>query len=125
MKRPPTVLMIAYYFPPMGGAGVQRTLKFARYLPEFGWQPHVITAQEKLNIQDSSLANEIPADLPITRTSILRLPRQLPWRLRNFISRWLLLVDEQIGWLPYAEKAGRRIISAGGIKAIYSTSAPY
>jgi glycosyltransferase involved in cell wall biosynthesis len=38
------VLVIAYYFPPMGLSGVQRTLKFVKYLPEFGWRPIVLTA---------------------------------------------------------------------------------
>ena len=38
------VLFVAYYFPPMGGAGVQRSVKFVRYLPEFGWSPVVVTA---------------------------------------------------------------------------------
>ncbi len=125
MNDLPGVLMIAYHFPPMGGPGVQRTLKFARYLPEFGWQPHVLTARDGVNLQDASLEKELPTDLSVTRTPILHLPRQLPWRLRNFIGRWLLLVDEQIGWLPYAKSAGRRLIAAGGIKVIYSTSAPY
>ncbi len=46
MNGKPGVLMIAYYFPPMGGAGVQRTLKFAKYLPEFGWSPHVLTVRD-------------------------------------------------------------------------------
>lgn len=37
------MLVIAYYFPPMGLSGVQRTLKFVKYLPEFGWKPIVLT----------------------------------------------------------------------------------
>ena len=37
------VLFITYYFPPSGGPGVQRSLKFVRYLPEFGWKPTVLT----------------------------------------------------------------------------------
>ena len=37
------VLLISYYFPPSGGPGVQRVLKFAKYLPDFGWQPTVLT----------------------------------------------------------------------------------
>ena len=120
------VLVIAYYFPPMGGAGVQRTLKFVKYLPQYGWQPHVLTVHESSVLEDSSLEKELPAELSITRTHILRLPKQFPWRLRNFISRWILIIDEQIGWLPYAKKAARRVISSDNqIKAIYSTSSPF
>ncbi|MCS4471994.1 hypothetical protein JQ032_01445 [Clostridium botulinum] len=37
------VLIIAYYFPPLGWSGVQRTLKFVKYLKDFGWQPIVVT----------------------------------------------------------------------------------
>jgi glycosyltransferase involved in cell wall biosynthesis len=125
MNSKPTVLMISYYFPPMGGAGVQRTLKFVKYLPEYGWQPHVLTVQDSTNLQDSSLAKEIPAEMLITRTPILRPPKQLPWRMRNFISRWLLTVDEQVGWLPFATRAGTRIIKENPVDVIYSTSAPY
>lgn len=45
MKR---LLMIAYHFPPIhGSSGVQRTLRFARYLPEFGWEPIVLTAHTR------------------------------------------------------------------------------
>jgi len=39
------VLIITYYWPPAGGPGVQRVLKFAKYLPEFGWQPVILTAK--------------------------------------------------------------------------------
>lgn len=126
MTGVPTVLVIAYYFPPLGGAGVQRTLKFVKYLPDYGWLAHVLTVHDQASLQDSSLVAEIPAEIPITRTPFLRLPARLPWRLRNFISRWFLIVDEQLGWLPYAVSAGQRIIAeSGDIQAIYSSSAPY
>jgi hypothetical protein len=39
-----TVLLMTYEFPPAGGGGIQRGAKFARYLPEFGWTPVVITS---------------------------------------------------------------------------------
>ena len=45
MKR---LLMIAYHFPPLAGSsGVQRALRFARYLPEFGWEPVVLTVHKR------------------------------------------------------------------------------
>ncbi len=120
------VLIVAYYFPPLGGAGVQRTLKFIKYLPEFGWQPVVLTAKVKgLYLSDSSLENEIAANVSIHRTPALLFPSWLPWRLRKFVARWLLVVDEQLGWLPYAIAQGRKIIKHSDIDAIYTTSAPY
>ncbi|HRK73277.1 MAG TPA: group 1 glycosyl transferase, partial [Rhodothermales bacterium] len=39
------VLVIAYYFPPMGGSGVQRITKFVKYLTQFGWEPEVLTVE--------------------------------------------------------------------------------
>jgi len=121
----PNVLMVAYYFPPMGGAGVQRTLKFVKYLPEHGWIPHVLTVREKTRLVDERLLREVPGGVHITRTGMLGLPSWLPWRLRSFIARWLFIVDEQVGWLPDATEAGRKVLEGGEIKVIYSTSTPY
>jgi glycosyltransferase involved in cell wall biosynthesis len=126
MNSKRTVLMIAYYFPPMGGAGVQRTLKFVKYLPEYGWQPHVLTTNPpKAGLRDESLLKDINTDISITRTAALLPPQHLPWRVRDFISRWLLVFDEQVGWLPFATRAGLRIIRENQVDIIYSTSAPY
>lgn len=119
------VLIVAYYFPPQGGAGVQRTLKFVKYLPEFGWQPVVLTTKHVGTLQDPSLLSEIPEDVKIYRTPALLLPVTLPWRVRQFITRWLLLIDEQLGWFPFAVHAGRKIIREEAISVIYTTSAPY
>lgn len=63
-------LMIAYYFPPLGSAGVFRSIKFVKYLPQFGWHPTVITTdkpQSSWNYSDESLLKEIPADVPVIR----------------------------------------------------------
>lgn len=125
MNSRSAVLMIAYYFPPLGGAGVQRSLKFAKYLPLYGWQPYILTVLENHNLQDLSLIEEIPEGLIVNRTPILRLPSRLPWRVRYFINRWLLTVDEQIGWLPFANSSGHKAIAEHKINLIYSTSAPY
>ena len=57
---PRNVLVIAYYFPPMGLSGVQRTLKFVKYLPKFGWQPTVLTVTPTgYFAQDYTLLEEI------------------------------------------------------------------
>ncbi|MGD1046312.1 MAG: glycosyltransferase family 4 protein [Bacteroidota bacterium] len=59
------VLIIAYYFPPTGGGGVQRTLKFVKYLPAFGWIPTVLTVKNPdFDDFDASLSDDIP---PATR----------------------------------------------------------
>ena len=68
MKR---VLIISYYWPPTGGSGVQRWVKFAKYLPSEGWQPVIYTPEnpEQLAV-DASLEAEIPAEVEIIKTHI-------------------------------------------------------
>lgn len=69
MKR---VLIISYYWPPTGGSGVQRWVKFARYLPSEGWQPVIYTPEnpEQLAV-DASLEAEVPAEAEILKTKII------------------------------------------------------
>jgi glycosyltransferase involved in cell wall biosynthesis len=122
----PSVLVVAYFFPPLGGAGVQRTLKFVRYLPEYGWLPYILTVSDKAGQQDPSLLAEIPAGIPVYRAPAVRFPAGLAWRVRNFITRWFLMVDEQVMWIPFALSAGRKILRGNReIKLIYSSSSPY
>jgi len=65
------VLLITYYWPPAGGSGVQRWLKFVKYLPEFGIEPVVYTVKNPdYAIQDSSLLSEIPPSLEVLRGDI-------------------------------------------------------
>lgn len=62
------VLIIAYFFPPLGWSGVQRTLKYVKYLRNFGWEPVVVTVgNTKFSIKDESLLKEIPEDITIVR----------------------------------------------------------
>jgi hypothetical protein len=62
------VLVIAYNFPPVGGAGVQRVTKFVKYLPQFGWKPTVLTVENpSVPLHDHSLLREIPANTEIVR----------------------------------------------------------
>ena len=65
-----TVLFLAFHFAPIGGAGVQRSLAFARHLPRFGFRPLVITGPVRNTVwppQDPSLLREIPPDLVVYR----------------------------------------------------------
>ncbi|HDQ45807.1 MAG TPA: glycosyltransferase [bacterium] len=146
MKR---VLVVAYYFPPMGMGGVQRALKFARYLPEFGWEPVVLTVRETAYYaHDPTLLDEIP-DVRILRTESLdplrvfrgiRPGRQNVPVLRDrgasrfvrFISSlneklipWLLVPDSKLLWLPFALRAARRLCRTERIDAVFTTSPPH
>lgn len=63
------VLIISYIFPPIGGPGVQRTLKFVRYLNKYGWKPIIITCGRNFfqDGEDKTLVDEIPNDMQIIR----------------------------------------------------------
>jgi glycosyltransferase involved in cell wall biosynthesis len=65
------VLIITYYWPPGGGAGVQRWLKFVKYLRRYGWEPIVYTPQNPENpIEDNSLLKDLPENLTVLKTPI-------------------------------------------------------
>ncbi|MBN1542348.1 glycosyltransferase [candidate division KSB1 bacterium] len=146
------VLIIAYYFPPSGGAGVQRTLKFVKYLPEFGWQPLVLSAENAdYPALDESLLAEIPPDTPVYRSKIVEpysLYRRLTGqkgaatdiavlsrdparplstreRLSELIRSTFFIPDARIGWYPFAVSLGKKIIAREKIDLIYSSAPPY
>jgi len=77
------VLIIAYYWPPAGGPGVQRWLKFVKYLPEFGIEP-VVFVPENPNypITDASLTSEIPGG-----TTVLKFPISEPYKFAHWFSK--------------------------------------
>lgn len=65
------VLLVTYYWPPSGGAGVQRVLKTAKYLRDFGWEPVVFTAADaSYPVLDQSLVADIPDDLTVIKHPI-------------------------------------------------------
>jgi len=65
------VLIITYYWPPSGGAGVQRWLKFVKYLRESGWEPVIYTPENpEFPAIDESLAKDIPENIEIVKTRI-------------------------------------------------------
>ncbi len=64
-------LIITYYWPPSGGAGVQRWLKFSKYLREYGWEPVIYTPENpEMPSVDESLLNDIPDNLEVIKTPI-------------------------------------------------------
>lgn len=146
------VLIISYYFPPSGGPGVQRVLKFVRYLPLYKWEPYVLTVKDgDFPARDETLLNEIPKDLKIYRTKILEpyniyrkftglqknsaidvenIPHEgkklsFKQKLVSFIRSNFFIPDARIGWRKYALKEGMKIIEDEKINLIYSSSPPY
>lgn len=146
------VLIVAYYFPPSGGPGVQRVLKFVQYLQEFGWQPVVLTvADGTFPALDESLLEKIPPDVRVVRTKIFEpydLYRKFTGKKKGdgvdvntlkstdagrsrsesvseFIRATFFIPDARIGWKKYAVREGLRVVQEEGIDAIYSSSPPY
>ena len=77
------ILIITYYWPPSGGPGVQRWLKFVKYLPEFGWKPTIfIPENPSYPIVDETLEKEVSKDLEIIKTKIWE-----PYQIAEFFGK--------------------------------------
>lgn len=84
------VLIITYYWPPSGGAGVQRWLKFSKFLPEYGWQPIIYTPENpEIPVRDNSLAKDISPNVVVLKQPI--------WEPYTWYRRLLGKKDEKIG----------------------------
>lgn len=67
----PRVLIVTYYWPPSGGSGVQRWLKFAKYLPQYGWEPVIYTPENPdFTIEDQSLLSDVASGTTVLKTKI-------------------------------------------------------
>lgn len=115
------VLMIAYHFPPVqGSSGVQRTLKFCRYLPEYGWEPMVLTV-DRLAYPATEVGQiaEIPQGMVLKRTFALDTARHLA--IRGRYPYWLALPDRWASWCVSAVIAGIRLIREYRPTVLWST----
>jgi glycosyltransferase involved in cell wall biosynthesis len=144
------VLIITYYWPPSGGAGVQRWLKFVKYFSEFGIDAIVITVDENkasYQLKDETLQHDIPANIKVIRTNTFE-PFELYKKLTNkkeiphsgfanepnpsmlqnimrFIRGNFFIPDPRKGWNKYAYEAAAEIISKEKIDAVITTSPPH
>ncbi|MBD3168421.1 MAG: glycosyltransferase [candidate division Zixibacteria bacterium] len=127
------VLIIAFYFPPLSGGGVQRPLKFVKYLPHSGWKPIVLTINPdnvKSYVRDESLLEELPEEAEIYRTfypDLTRLPlfRGSPARVffEPFRNRFLIPSNE-VSWNYFAYRKAIKIIAKEKPDVIMATSPP-
>lgn len=86
------ILIITYYWPPSGGAGVQRWLKFSKYLPEFGWRPIIFTPENPdFDLKDESLLKDIHPEV-----EVLKFPIWEPYRIFKRLSGQKELKQGQI-----------------------------
>lgn len=131
------ILMITYYFPPLGGIPPRRSFRFAKNLPAFGWEPIVLTVKNPSKREaawDYELLDELEK-LPINvirtkwkdilwfseilgRLKLCRLQK----RFSAFCRR--LPPDPYIGWYPYAVKEAMKVIKKK-VNVIYSNSYPF
>lgn len=81
------VLIITYYWPPSGGSGVQRWLKFVKYLVRQQWEPFVFTPENpSFTIRDASLLNDVPASVEVIRFPIWE-PYQIFFKLSSLFGK--------------------------------------
>jgi glycosyltransferase involved in cell wall biosynthesis len=77
------VLFVSYYYPPLGGVGAQRSLRFIKYLPVYDWEPYVLTADPSPFLP----ADEVPSDiLPEDRVVRAEVMEPLHWISRFSLS---------------------------------------
>ena len=130
------LLIVTFYFPPAGGGGVQRVLKFAQHLPEYGIETHVLTPEDPQWIhRDEEL--EVPAGLPVHRCRYLgprgRRPAEelygldgmrLLARRASLAPRRLFMPDENASWTLTAVPAGLRVARRERFDAVMTSSPP-
>lgn len=137
------LLMVAYAFPPVGGAGVQRPLKWVKYLHRAGWRVTVLTPQNpSVPVRDDSLLEEVPAETVFLRPKTLepnyrwkvRLNYDVPTRPRKWLpaKHWLraaigglLQPDPQILWYPQAVSLAVQHLRQVTHDAILVTAPPF
>jgi glycosyltransferase involved in cell wall biosynthesis len=146
------VLIIAYYWPPSGGSGVQRWLKFVKYLPSFGWTPHVFTPENpSFAVKDESLLKDVPAEAEVIRFPIWE-PYDAFFKLTNLfgkkktakptdlvskgkqstvqkVSTWIrgnfFIPDPRVFWVRPASKFLDDYIKSNNIRTIITTGPPH
>ena len=134
-------LVVAYYTPPLGLSGVMRVTKLCKYLPDHGWEPHILTVEPPAYFQyDTRLLADLERSV-VHRTESLDparlLNRMRPRKARlepameqgksrgpRFLNH-LLFPDAKAGWRPFALKAGRAIIASEKPEVVFATSPPF
>jgi glycosyltransferase involved in cell wall biosynthesis len=115
------VLIIAFHFPPQAGSsGLLRSLKYCRYLPEFGWHPAVLTPHPRAyeTIDEKSLKS-IPKDVPVIRSFAMDTKKHMGVGGRYL--RYLALPDRWVSWVFGGVRTGLRAVRKHKTDVLYST----
>ena len=123
------LLMIAYYYPPLGGVGVFRPLQFSKYLPEFGWNTTVVSVGNDYSYtRDESLMESIPKQQKVARPYRIPLYQTIRRFVRGPLRKYPLVysfMDPQFDWVRSAIKIGTKLSKKCKIDAIFATAPPY
>ncbi|MCD8090497.1 MAG: glycosyltransferase family 4 protein [Clostridiales bacterium] len=121
------VLIIANQFPPMGGSGVQRSVKFVKNLRYFDYEPVVLTRTVgNMPVKDETLMKDIPEGVKIYRTKAFEAPElKGALRIPGKVLGKVTVPDSAYFWYMASRKKALKIIEEEGIDIVYSTSAPY
>jgi hypothetical protein len=133
------VLVIAYFFPPMGLSGIQRTHKFVKYLKNYNWEPTVITTGDVgYFAQDESLNNELnEAKVRVIRVaekdpnSLLskfaknKLSREIFRKSFSMLSQTFYIPDRKINWAKKAFAKVEELLANEKFDAIFVTGPPF
>jgi len=127
-------LVVAYYFPPLGGGGVGRSLKLVRALVRDGWSVSVLGVDDAAWTRDESLCAEVPDAVSVLRLPnpdwgriARRTPRAAPLAPgagRGRLARWLV-PDLHVGWSALAAGAATLFAAAGAVDVVYTSAPPY
>ena len=132
-------LVVAYYFPPMGLSGVQRTAKLVKYLPEYGWDVTVLTVEvgAYFAFDDGLLEDILGPGIEVIRTrtldptsrkkgrTLVPFPEEGKRRIFSRLSQFFLLPDNKIGWKKYSVKAGIEVARSRKIDLVFASAPPY
>jgi glycosyltransferase involved in cell wall biosynthesis len=115
------ILMVAYHFPPLAGSsGIQRTLRFVKHLPAFGWEPLILTAHPRAYERVSDdLNGEVPDGTVVRRAFALDTARHLSLRGRYLGA--LARPDRWVSWRFDAQRIGMQMIRQYKPDVIWST----
>ncbi len=112
--------MIAYHFPPFGGgSGIHRTLKFSRYLSDYGWQPTVLTINPRAYPRTEEVDRDGSMGVRTIRAFALDTAKHLS--IRGAYPQWMALPDRWMSWWPSAVAVGAALIRKHRPDVIWST----
>ena len=147
-----SILIISHVFPPAGGVPVQRPLSFAKYLPENGYEVHVLTTRNgAAPVMDPSLLRHVPSSVTVHRSFTAEPPFFLRQLVSKFLpasgvrnppggpnatrhgftsrlageARKLLAPDPEVAWVPFATHTASRIIRRHHISTVLLTAPPF